>query len=454
MILNATTKKVQILLRSAVTANQCPVVVDYVDFSSTATTPGLQLSNSNSTTAVDIVSAPAASTQRKVNLITVCNKDTVVVVVTIRLNDNGTTYNYLSGLVLPPNCTLQFTDMDGWSVLNPDGSICQSTLSGAAVDVQSYTSSGTWTKPASASFVQIDAVGGGGLGTVNTPGCCCSTNYGGGGGGGSRNQFLMLASEILTSTVTVTVGAQNGGISSFGAYLYGYGGGAGGAGGNGVGSGASQGPLPAVAANQADGTGPVGGFSSYMGGGGLGAVNTPGCCCTINAGGGGGGGSRNQFLMLASEILASTVTVTVGAQNGGISSFGAYLYGYGGGAGGGGGGGGSQGPLPAVAANQADGRGAAGGGFSSYMGGGGGANGDGGTTGGSSFFSAGGGGVTVGGKAGGSATGGGGGGNVAGIGTIKMGDGGDVSTAGSIPGGGGGYGTQNGARGQVWVVSW
>jgi len=350
MILNATTKKIQILLGAAVAANQCPVVVDYVDFSSTATTPGLQLSNSNSTTAVDIVSAPAASTQRKVNLITVCNKDTVVVVVTIRLNDNGTTYNYLSGLVLPPNCTLQFTDMDGWSILNPDGSVCQSTLSGAAVDVQSYTSSGTWTKPASASFVQIDAVGGGGLGVVNTTGCCCSINYGGGGGGGSRNQFLMLATEILTSTVTVTVGAQNGGISSFGEYLYGY---------------------------------------------------------------GGGGGSANP-----------------------------------------GGSGASQGALSAVAANQADGRGAAGGGFSSYMGGGGGASGNGGSTGGSSFFSAGGGGVTVGGKAGGSATGGGGGGNVAGIGTIKMGDGGDVSTAGSIPGGGGGYGTQNGARGQVWVVSW
>ncbi len=61
MILNATTKKVQILLAAAVVANQCPVTVDYVDFTSTTTTPGNQFSNTNNTTAVDIVNAPAAS---------------------------------------------------------------------------------------------------------------------------------------------------------------------------------------------------------------------------------------------------------------------------------------------------------------------------------------------------------------------------------------------------------
>jgi hypothetical protein len=343
MILNATTKKVQILLGSAVTANQCPVVVDYVDFSSTATTPGMQLSNSNSTTAADILAAPAASTQRKVNLITVCNKDTLVVTVTIRLNDNGTTYNYLSGLVLPPNCTLQFTDMDGWSVINPDGSICLSTVSGAAVDVQSFTTSGTWTRPASANFVQVDAVGGGGNGAADV-GC----DAGGGGGGGAHNQFMFLVSE-LTDTVSVTVGGGGGGTSSFGTYLSGIGGGNAAAGQ--LAPGASQGVITtSSSANQPDSVGgPAGGFSSYMA----------------------GGGGSNQ-----------------------------------------------------------------------------------GGSGGSSFFSAGGGGGgSAGGKAGGSATTAGGGGNVAGVGTIKMGDGGS-GIAGSIPGGGGGFGSNAGARGQVWVVSW
>ena len=117
MILNATTKKVQILLGAAVVTNQCSVVVDYVDFTSTTTTPGNQFSNTNNTTAVDIINAPAASTQRKVNMITVCNKD-VDATVTIRLNDNGTTYNYASSILLLSGATLQFTDTDGWSIIN------------------------------------------------------------------------------------------------------------------------------------------------------------------------------------------------------------------------------------------------------------------------------------------------------------------------------------------------
>ena len=84
MILDATTRKLQILLGAAVTANQLPVAVDYVDFTSTTTTPALQLSTTNGATAVDILSAPAASTQRKVNFISIANKDTDFVNVTVR----------------------------------------------------------------------------------------------------------------------------------------------------------------------------------------------------------------------------------------------------------------------------------------------------------------------------------------------------------------------------------
>ena len=224
MILNATTKKVQILLSAAVVTTQCSVVVDYVDFTSAAITPGNQFSNTNSTTAVDIINAPAASTQRKVNMITVCNKDTDSVAVTIRLNDNATTYNYVSGISLAVGATLQFTDTDGWSVLNSDGSISLSLSSStSATDIQVFTTSGTWTKPTNATFVQVDLVGaGGGGGSYSTGG-------GGGGGGGGRKQFLFAAADLPTSaSVTIPSGGSgNGGTASFGNLLYAYGGAAG-----------------------------------------------------------------------------------------------------------------------------------------------------------------------------------------------------------------------------------
>ena len=105
MFLDTTTKKIQVLLGAAGTTNACPVTVDYVDFTSTTTTPGIQLSTTNGTAAVDILSAPGSSTQRKVNFISLCNYDTDFVTVTIRLNDNATTYNYVTALLLPPNAT-------------------------------------------------------------------------------------------------------------------------------------------------------------------------------------------------------------------------------------------------------------------------------------------------------------------------------------------------------------
>jgi len=141
MILDTTTRKLQILLDATVNANQLPVAVDYVDFTSTTTTPALQLSTTNNATAVDILSAPAASTQRKVNLITVANKDTDFVNVTIRLNDNSTTYNYVASMALAPNCTLQFTDTRGWSIIDSNGNILIAPT--AVTDIQVFTANGT-----------------------------------------------------------------------------------------------------------------------------------------------------------------------------------------------------------------------------------------------------------------------------------------------------------------------
>jgi hypothetical protein len=305
---------------------------------------------------VDIVNAPGASTQRKVNLITVCNKDTDFVNVTIRLNDNGTTYSYLASMALPPSCTLQFTDTDGWSVMDNGGNTVFFT--GGLVDVQSYTSNGTWTKPTGATYVQVDAVGGGGGGSgqqVDCLPCCQQAQYlGSGGGGGSHLQFLFLASS-LPASVPALVGAGgsgwvqqggSGGSSVFAGLSApgGYGGSSlvNGTGGYGGGGTAYDGYNGVVTANYMGGgqggnysnpgVGTAGGGSMFSGGGGGGGGSTGG-----GAGGGTGGAMTATSGGGAAANVAGTAGSTLQCGTGGGGSSGS-TPGAGGAVGGGGGG--------------------------------------------------------------------------------------------------------------------
>lgn len=120
MILDATTKSIEIDLAEAHTTNAMPVTVDYVDLTTTTTTAGSSDTASNGTTAVTIVAAPAASTQRKVNFISVFNADTVSHVTTIQLNNN-TTLRTITEVTLSAGETLQYTDVAGWALVTSAG---------------------------------------------------------------------------------------------------------------------------------------------------------------------------------------------------------------------------------------------------------------------------------------------------------------------------------------------
>ena len=117
MFLDATTRKLQVVLDAAMTTNNCPVAADWVDFTATTTTLGNTPSNTNGTTPVDFVAAPGASTQRKINGISVYNADTVAVTVTVRFNDNGTPYTIVK-VLLAVGYTLTYTDAAGWATLD------------------------------------------------------------------------------------------------------------------------------------------------------------------------------------------------------------------------------------------------------------------------------------------------------------------------------------------------
>lgn len=183
------------------------------------------------------------------------------------------------------------------STLTFSDSTTMTTAVVPTANVQTFTSSGTWYKPAGIKFIQVCVWGGGGGGGSGARTACghatCVSHGGGGGGGGARNKNTFLASN-LPSTVTVTVGAGGcggtapsagsngnvgnaGGVSQFGCssniYVQAFGGG-GGAGGTITGRGG------AVAAT---------------GGGGGGAASSGSNGLNTNSNGASGGSPRFYF---------------------------------------------------------------------------------------------------------------------------------------------------------------
>ena len=229
------------------------------------------------------------------------------------------------------------------NVLTSNGAGALPTFQAAAggsgfttINIQTFTSSGTYTPTASMKYCIIECVGGGGGGgTANTGVGRWSSGAGGGGGGYSRK---FASSATIGASETVTIGAagtagssgQNaggsGGDTSVGTICIGKGA-TGGAGNDGSGSAISIGGAGGVA-----GTGditfpgqqgqysyastsvfyPQGeGGSSYFGYGGRCAIATPG---TNNAGqnyggGGAGGSSYNQDGASAGSAGAKGVVI-------------------------------------------------------------------------------------------------------------------------------------------------
>ena len=95
IILDATTKSLEIDLDGAITTNQLDVTchaVDILDLDQSVSDVVNTNVATNSTTAVTAMAAPASGHTRTVKSLTVYNKDTVSAVVSVTLNFNSTIY--------------------------------------------------------------------------------------------------------------------------------------------------------------------------------------------------------------------------------------------------------------------------------------------------------------------------------------------------------------------------
>jgi len=90
IVLDTTTKSLEVVMSGAALSTNPDFTASYADDTGTALTEGANDGALNGTTPVTLVAAPASSTRRVIRTVTIQNRDTAPVTLTIRLNNNTT----------------------------------------------------------------------------------------------------------------------------------------------------------------------------------------------------------------------------------------------------------------------------------------------------------------------------------------------------------------------------
>jgi hypothetical protein len=136
--LDTVNRSLQLFLNAAHTTSSLQIVVSYSDQTTTSYLGASQLSNSNGVTPVTICSAPAASTIRDIDMVTVLNTDTATKTVTIQYLDTATTYKILA-IQLSVGDKLTWTHGSAWQVVDSTGSVKYTAITTSGVSSVSGT---------------------------------------------------------------------------------------------------------------------------------------------------------------------------------------------------------------------------------------------------------------------------------------------------------------------------
>lgn len=176
--LSSTTEKLQAVLGGAVSATQPQAIVCYSDQTASGYSGGVQRTALNSTTDVDILAAPAASTIRDVDYLSIYNRDSASITVTVKY-DVSATDSVIITVTLATLETIQYIHGAGWSCLDSAGKLKITTSSfavaGSTGDVQYNGGSNTlgaesaFNYSASTNTLNVDNITIGTGATVPTP---------------------------------------------------------------------------------------------------------------------------------------------------------------------------------------------------------------------------------------------------------------------------------------------
>jgi len=239
------------------------------------------------------------------------------------------------------------------SGLTISGSTISAAGGGAGMQVQidTITTSSTWTPPAWGKYFKVYLVGGGGGAGSGARQATTSTRYGGGGGAPASSVWVELNNTQVTGSVSVTIGAGGaggtsittdntngnngspGGATSFGSFTSTY---TSGGGNGGTTSSGNRGAAISVISNFAPSS-TLGGQNGSNGSPGtVSGVSNQSLSYTGNFGGAGGAGAAGSSTTTANggtidywSVILPSVSVSTGGTNGGNGNDGvSFTYSY------------------------------------------------------------------------------------------------------------------------------